>query len=50
MVMEQSGFGGNDFDAEDADVAVFQDEVVVRFFVEIDGGLIGGLLGVSGRW
>jgi hypothetical protein len=39
--MEKSGFVGGDGYAEDADVVVFEDEMVVGFLGDRDGG--GGL-------
>jgi len=43
VLMEKSGFVRRDAHAEDADVVVFEDEVVVGFFGDGDRG--GGLAG-----
>jgi hypothetical protein len=44
VLMQQSGFVRWDTDAEDADVFVFEDEMVVRF---LGDGYTGGGLGVE---
>jgi hypothetical protein len=41
VLVEKSRFAGGDADPEDTDVIVFQDEMVVRFLGNGDGG--GGL-------
>jgi hypothetical protein len=44
VLVEECGFMGGDADAEDADVFVFQDEMVVGFLGDGDAG---GSLGVE---
>jgi hypothetical protein len=45
VLVEEGGFVGRDADAKDADVVIFEDEMVVGFLGNGDGG--GGL---GGEW